>query len=433
MTRYTEEVPGQDGFGETGWNSAQREAIWAEANRILADPSFKKSRRCVSLFRRLVEHALEGGDEDAIKERTLGIEVFGREADYDTNTDPIVRMTANEIRKRLAQYYQSSTGHRELSIRLVPGSYIPHFDFSPRVVEIVPSHDSHPKAETLEAGSDVATEKVAPRFLRILRRNWLLVAAAVLVAAAGATVVLYQTGAIRSRQYAWWSPLLNSPAPVTICVADTNMVELHSDGWAPTLANVIATRQPPAKRISESEPPVVPFVDVDVSAHFAGWMQANGKSFVLRRSTVLTLEEMRRGPVILIGAFDNTWNLVLLSGLRYHVQVDPATQAEWIEDAQNPGMRDWKGSGTLLYSASSVDYAILTRVMNQDTGQWIVAAGGLGMHGTKVAGDLLTDPALANMLPAEVRNGKKNVQIVIKTTVIEGHTGAPQILAVHTW
>ena len=118
---------------ESPWSPEKCAAVWREADRILADPFFKKSRRCVTLFRRLIEHALEGGDEDGIKERTLGIEVFGREADYDTNTDPIVRMTANEIRKRLAQYYQSTSLLHEVQISLLPGNYLLRFDFGLRV------------------------------------------------------------------------------------------------------------------------------------------------------------------------------------------------------------------------------------------------------------------------------------------------------------
>jgi len=55
------------------------------------------------------------------------------------------------------------------------------------------------------------------------------------------------------------------------------------------------------------------------------------------------------------------------------------------------------------------------------------------MHGTEAAGDLLSDPELSQSLPDAVRSGKQNFQIVLKTTVIAGHTGAPQILAVHTW
>ena len=54
------------------WDAEKSAAVRRETDRILDDPSFKKSRRCVMLFRRLIEHALEGGEEDGIKERTLG-------------------------------------------------------------------------------------------------------------------------------------------------------------------------------------------------------------------------------------------------------------------------------------------------------------------------------------------------------------------------
>jgi hypothetical protein len=147
----------------------------------------------------------------------------------------------------------------------------------------------------------------------------------------------------------------------------------------------------------------------------------------------VTLDDLRKGPVLLVGAFDNQWSLILLSDLRFRVRVDPVTQDEWVEDAQNPAKREWKGSGKLLYSDSSVDYAIVTRILAPETGKWILAAGGLGMHGTEAAGELLTDPAYSKTLPAALRSTNKNLQIVLKTTVIDGHTGPPQILAYQTW
>jgi hypothetical protein len=55
------------------------------------------------------------------------------------------------------------------------------------------------------------------------------------------------------------------------------------------------------------------------------------------------------------------------------------------------------------------------------------------MHGTEAAGDLLSDPELSRSLPEAVRSGNRNFQIVLRSTVIAGHAGAPQILAVHTW
>jgi hypothetical protein len=78
---------------------ADRTAILAQLEKILANPLFKNSRRSPNLLRYTVELTLQGHGGD-LKERTLGIEVFGREPDYDTNLDPVVRTTAAEIRKR---------------------------------------------------------------------------------------------------------------------------------------------------------------------------------------------------------------------------------------------------------------------------------------------------------------------------------------------
>src|ERR1700741_3013680 len=102
------------------------EAVRDELDRLLASPYFNQSRRFPNFLRFVVEHAL-AGEADHIKERTLGIEIFGRDAGYATATDPIVRVTAAEIRKRVAQYYQDPAHKHELRISLPSGSYVPHF------------------------------------------------------------------------------------------------------------------------------------------------------------------------------------------------------------------------------------------------------------------------------------------------------------------
>jgi len=106
------------------------EEVREQLNRLLANPFFSHSKRFPSFLRFVVEQTLAGESEN-IKERTLGIEIFGRDAEYDTAADPIVRVTAAEIRKRVAQYYQDPAHERELRISLPSGSYIPQFH-SPR-------------------------------------------------------------------------------------------------------------------------------------------------------------------------------------------------------------------------------------------------------------------------------------------------------------
>src|ERR1700761_7471674 len=98
-----------------------------QLERLLANPYFSNSRRFPSFLRFIVRQTLSGRT-DLLKERTLGVEVFGKHAEYDTANDPIVRVTAAEIRKRIAQYYQDPAHEHELRLSLPPGSYVPKFD-----------------------------------------------------------------------------------------------------------------------------------------------------------------------------------------------------------------------------------------------------------------------------------------------------------------
>src|SRR5450759_964706 len=96
---------------------------------VLGSHLFRGSRRCQILLRHITERTL-AGDTSSLKERTLGIEVFGRAPDYDTSQDPIVRAGAAEIRKKLAQYYQEPGHESEVRIELLSGSYIAEFHFN---------------------------------------------------------------------------------------------------------------------------------------------------------------------------------------------------------------------------------------------------------------------------------------------------------------
>src|SRR5215471_6894129 len=91
----------------------EKEAVLQQLERLLENQHFYKSKRFPAFLRFVVAEALEGRAE-GLKERTLGIEVFGKDPGYDTTEDPIVRVTAGEIRKRIAQYYQEPGHEKEI-------------------------------------------------------------------------------------------------------------------------------------------------------------------------------------------------------------------------------------------------------------------------------------------------------------------------------
>ena len=95
------------------------EEIREQLDLLVRDEVFRSSKRSVQFLRYVVEQTLKGA-ADQIKERTVGIEVFGRDPSYDTNGDHIVRTAAIEVRKRLAIYYGQETHRSALRMNLVP-------------------------------------------------------------------------------------------------------------------------------------------------------------------------------------------------------------------------------------------------------------------------------------------------------------------------
>ena len=102
--------------------------IREELRKILESDAFKGGKRAQDFLQRVVEHAL-AGRLDNLRERMLGVEMFGRRVDYDTANDAVVRVKATEVRRRLGQYYQGLQSPVSIRIQLPPGSYVPQFVF----------------------------------------------------------------------------------------------------------------------------------------------------------------------------------------------------------------------------------------------------------------------------------------------------------------
>lgn len=120
-----------------------KDAIRSHLNQILASDAFRGSHRSQEFLSHVVEHALSG-DFSGIKERILGIRIFGREASsYDTSYDSIVRVTASDVRKRLLRYYKTSATS-VVRIGLPSGSYIPEFHYGEAADSPLTAADANP-------------------------------------------------------------------------------------------------------------------------------------------------------------------------------------------------------------------------------------------------------------------------------------------------
>jgi len=144
------------------------ELVRSELVRLLKSDQFKNSKRCQSLLSYVVEETL-AERTDQLKERLVGVNVFGRSPDYDTAEDPVVRNAAIEVRKRLAQYYVESGRDSALTIHLHAGKYAPEFrcrdvtsqSSEPRFALHTP--DLEPFSETAEPKFRVSEPKQLPQ------------------------------------------------------------------------------------------------------------------------------------------------------------------------------------------------------------------------------------------------------------------------------
>jgi hypothetical protein len=98
----------------------------AHLDEIIKGAAFKGSHRSQAFLKHVVEQALHGDSAD-LRERSIGVALFGRPAAYDTADDAIVRVTASDVRKRLLQHYGNVGVESRFRISLPAGSYVPEF------------------------------------------------------------------------------------------------------------------------------------------------------------------------------------------------------------------------------------------------------------------------------------------------------------------
>lgn len=102
--------------------------VKAELDRILGSRYFEQAARSSEFLRFVVEQTLAGHGE-RLKGYTIAVEVFGRPADFDAQSDPLVRVEAGRLRRRLIEYYAHEGAGNTLRIELSRGSYAPEFRY----------------------------------------------------------------------------------------------------------------------------------------------------------------------------------------------------------------------------------------------------------------------------------------------------------------
>jgi hypothetical protein len=387
--------------------------VRAQLKRLLAHPLFSNSKRYPVLLAYAVEEALKGNASE-LKERTIGVEAFGREPSYDVNLDPVVRTTAAEVRKRLIQYYYNSEHADEIVIDLPVGSYIPSFrEPSPPRTNHSNGHiaaDKAPSSSTDALASQQPHAQTTPRAFRI----WTTIALATLCAAfigfgLGRNIPHPTTNLQR-----FWHPITSTSARVTFVLGEPmNYTRNFSE-------------QDPVGNLNVS--------DVVTLARSLGPVISTQRPYRVAAASAVSFEQLREGPIVLIGAFDNRWTMRITETLPFRFEPGDNGVAQ-IVDRKNSPPKSWVNVWSVPKTQLAKDYAIVARIHDDVTGQPLILLGGLLPEGTEAAGELVSNPEYLNSLLAKLPTdwANKNIEAIIEANIIEGHPGPPTVIAVQAW
>jgi hypothetical protein len=372
------------------------ERIREALGRVLASHEFRTSKRSQDFLRYVVEHTLKG-EADTLKERTIGIEVFGRSTNYDPSEDATVRVKAGEVRKRLGLYYADEGAHDPVRIELPSGAYVPEFHAHEAPVAPAPVSTPQPRSRLPIA----------------------LLAVVVLGLAAAAWYSLRPGPTVLDQ---FWAPVLEGKSTVLVCAAFVPVWNLDRDPGA---------AGPP--RPEDYVPLTDQFVgggDLIATSRVTAMLTRIGRPYRLRVGSDVSFADLRTGPAILVGYSYTRWREIS-SQMRYFI--DGTRRPIAITDNGKP--TDWSLPDLPRDRRTAEDYAIVSRVFHPDTHAMLVEIAGILQYGTDAASDLVTTADLLSEALRDAPPGwqKKNMQIVIKVKVISGAPASPKVLKTYFW
>jgi len=396
----------------------RRATVDQELKAVLESEFFARSKRSQAFLRHVVEVALSGR-ADELKERTLGTLLFERDVAYDTGADAIVRVKANEVRRRLAQHNLQVRPGQIVRIDLPPGSYVPQFHW---IAEL----PGKPARKWWQAGP-LASISIALSLLVLvgLLAYWL-------------------HSAPDDPLSDFWQPVLASPKPAILCLGHPVVYLLsprvHQRFRAKYGRNLdqgpYELKFEPAEVLG-SDIISVPdqFVgvgDAQAAYRVASRLQGLGKQTEMRIGNDVSFSELRLSPAVLIGAYSNQWTMKISNQFRF--VFDMQEDRKRIVDRTSPG-RLWSPPYMSPTGKVSEDYAIVSRVFHSESGQVMISAAGITNYGSQAAGEFLADSRLfrQTLTFAPPNWQRMNFQVVLKTKIFGSAPAPPEVVAAYFW
>ena len=419
-------------------------AVRSHLQEVLSSEAFAGGHRAQRFLELVVEHAL-AGRIDCLRERMLGAEMFGRAIDYDTGNDSVVRVKASEVRRRLAQYYQSLPSLPAMHIELPAGSYAPLFHWAPAhaLPANQPDNGHADPAAALKSGATGTAIVAAGRKGWAGRASLLTAYTALLVAITWAVAGRFDAARGQRRtSNPIWASIFDGKRNTYIVPADVGFDLLedlsHSPMQLPDYLKAAYLEQPLKgvdAHISQGlrSQRLTSFVDAQIISTLAQLPDYDPQRSFLRFPRDLRLDDLKDANAIMIGSVgSNPWaSLADTSAANFHIEYRQGREGAMIVN-RNPLPGERSSYESHWNEPAHETFALITFMPNLDGGGRMLFLQGLDVAGTQAAAEALfhasiVAPALKNATHPDGSVG--SFEILVRSTSINWNSTDAKVIA----
>ncbi len=431
---------------------------------VLEGAAFKSSHRSGQFLKHIVEQAIAGRG-DSLKERLIGVDLFGRSPSYDTGDDAIVRVTASDVRRRLLQHYSTHGLESDFRIALPQGSYVPE-------IMRIPAGEKEAPATATVPGSALATEHAEPlvqeqhpaqEHTPIVRhddtaavkivphsRIWLATGLALTVlnlAFAGGAFWMHRSAASHSpRSIFPWSVFFASSRLTNVITSDPNVETVQdicghsisvSDyanrNYIPDTSGLTPQTIQTCRLILSGNN--VSIVDPGITARISALAQQASSAINVRAARNIELTDLKTDDhyIFLGSPRSNPWSELFNEQLDFRFVYDKALNQEFIRNVRPRDHELPQYVPTAMGGGTGKSFAIVAFLQNLDQNGQVLLLAGANAEGTEAAGNFATDiPRLSAALRnCGVSGPQSHFELLLQVDTMAGSPNNISLVTCH--
>ena len=422
----------------------QPDACWKVLERAAASTQLKRAARSREFLFYVAGKSLKDGFTE-VHEQEIGHAVFGRDADYDTSQDNIVRVSATDLRKRIDGYFAAEGADEPLIFEIPRGSYVPVF----RARRPEPEPD--PVAVEEEAETPLPAAAPTPQ----RRLPLMLVSALALVLAIACGVLWKENQNLRRVPDRWegkpalgafWSRFLNSPRETDMVLSDTSFAlveDITRQYFSLTeYLNQTYLHEIQASKLSADRKADIDMISVRSNGSLGDFrvtqriqaLDPASPKLVTEYAREYTADSIKRNNVILIGSQKpNPWVDLFYNQLTFTIEYDPKLDQSSVIN-HSPRAGEQAVYPIIPKPDSTVGYSIIAYLPNPSHTSDVLIIAGSNSQATDAAGEFLTsEPSMENFLKKLPSKQIPYFEILLKTTRLNGTPFAAELVTYRTY